>query len=103
MRFLPRAMTTLELWRISTKDDSQKLLEARHTSHTEVNKYFIEAFGDDRNFGVTNALSYVGSTYGGGKYRLKMFRDGKYAGGHTFEIGGIPRQTYISPFTGEMC
>ncbi len=83
------------------------ILETRHNiSDLNLNNYFVKEFGEDSNGGITNALSYVEQKYGGGCYQLRIYqqllREDKYIHSQTFELAGLPKATYISPFSGKV-
>jgi hypothetical protein len=52
-------------------------------------------------------VSEVGNTYGGGMFNIRIciIDDplGEGIGSKTFEISGLPKLPYISPFTGKLC
>lgn len=83
--------------------DKGVILETRHNiSDPDINKFFAKEFGEDGNGGIDNALSYVGQKYGGGSYQLRVYRHGKYCWSQRFELAGLPKPTYVSPFSGEV-
>lgn len=80
-----------------------RLLETRYAGDVSLSNYFIEEFGDDGNLGTDNAMNYVKTKYGGGKYQLQVFEDSKLLQTADFEISWHKdKESYVSPFTGRI-
>lgn len=100
-------MIKIELHRLAPQGSppvwqSSQPLETRVIPTNKGSTFFLDEFGDDGNSGIDNALDYVKQKYGGGKYELRIYHNGRYTNRQFFELAGKPKDTYVSPFTGKV-